>query len=126
MSMNNQFSPSPLTIKVANSASMNKSIGDIDVTCQNYPTYGYGNFYPYNYFENNSNMVLSNDSNYQTWNNKIRGLNISNSPILTNRIMNLNGNTNKNDNVDLLSYLNHQNQKEIKQEENVRIKLCKK
>jgi hypothetical protein len=71
-------------------------------------------------------MVLSNDSNYQTWNNKIRGLNISNSPILTNRIMNLNGNTNKNDNVDLLSYLNHQNQKEIKQEENVRIKLCKK
>jgi hypothetical protein len=40
--------------------------------------------------------------------------------------MKFNDGKNDNSSVDLLSYLNHQNQKEIKQKENVRIKLCKK
>jgi hypothetical protein len=46
---------------------------------------------------------------------------------LTNRIhaFNKDGKS-ENSAVDLLSYLNNQNQKEIKQKENVRIKLCKK
>ncbi len=72
-----------------------------------------------------TNMVLSNDSNYQPWNTKRLSCN---SPILTNRMTSMKFNDGKNDNssVDLLSYLNHQNQKEIKQKENVRIKLCKK
>ncbi len=72
-----------------------------------------------------TNMVLSNDSNYQPWNTKRLSCN---SPIFSNRITSMKFNDAKNDNssVDLLSYLNHQNQKEIKQKENVRIKLCKK
>jgi hypothetical protein len=120
MSQYSHFSPSPLTLKIANSASINKQLNEYE-GLQNYPVYGLGHFFPYNYLDS-TNMVLSNDSNHQPW-KRFSG----NSPILTNRISSTNKDgKSENSAVDLLSYLNNQNQKEIKQKENVRIKLCKK
>lgn len=120
MGQYSNFSPSPLTLKIANSASINKQLNEYE-GLQNYPVYGLGHFYPYNNFDS-TNMVLSNDSQGYPWKSKS-----GNSPLLTNRISTLNkAPTGEHSAVDLLSYLNNQNQKEIKQKENVRIKLCKK
>ena len=89
---------------------------------QNYQNYSL--YCPYNYSDNH--MVLNADSNMTPWNSRIRpNMNISNSPLLVNK-RNLNLNFSKNENVDILSYLNNENLKEIKEKENVKIKLCKK